>query len=83
MADEPIYREIDLRGQICPSTLLTALREINGAKPELKAGSLCLVLLSDNRSSTTHIADAVGVMGYRIAVEKEQHHYRITICRKI
>ena len=82
MTDVPIYREIDLRGHICPSTLLVALREITSSKEELKSGTHCLVFLSDNRSSTTHIVDAVGVMGYRIDVEKEQQYYRITICRK-
>ena len=81
MKQECANKEIDLRGQICPSTLLTALREVNLCKSELKAAVLRLVFLTDNRSSTTHIADAVGSMGYDVSVAKEQGYYRITISR--
>ena len=80
MQEGTIEKVIDLRGQICPSTLLIALREVNQSKSELKAGSLALVYLSDNRSSTTHITDAVGSMGYTVTVEKDQGYYRIRIC---
>ncbi len=72
---------IDLRGQICPSTLLISLREVNNLKEELKSGNLKLVLLSDNRSSTTHISDAVTSMGYQVDVEKEKEHYMVSIFR--
>ena len=81
MHHEPICREIDLRGQICPSTLLTALREINVNKAELRGGELRLSILTDNRSSTTHISESVSAMGYRVEVQKEQEHYRISIDR--
>ncbi len=81
MLQESNCKVIDLRGQICPSTLLTSLREVNNSKEELKSGSLKLVLLSDNRSSTTHISDAVTSMGYRVDVDKEREHYMISICR--
>lgn len=83
MSHEPICKEIDLRGQICPSTLLTALRETNNSKGELRAGELTLVILTDNRSSTTHISEAISAMGYRVGVEKVQDYYRITIDRNL
>ncbi|MCE1226392.1 MAG: sulfurtransferase TusA family protein [Geobacteraceae bacterium] len=81
MHHEPLCREIDLRGQICPSTLLTALREINANKAELRGGEIRLSILTDNRSSTTHISESVSAMGYRVEVQKEQEHYRISIDR--
>jgi TusA-related sulfurtransferase len=75
-------KETDLRGQICPSTLLTALRVVNAAKAGLKAGLVKLVFLSDNRSSTTHIAETVGAMGYKVDIDKEQGFYHICIYRQ-
>jgi len=81
MPDKPICREIDLRGQICPSTLLTALRETNTNKTELRSGELKLVILTDNRNSTTHINESISAMGYRVEIEKVLEYYRITIDR--
>ncbi|PLX85620.1 MAG: sulfurtransferase TusA family protein [Desulfuromonas sp.] len=69
----------DLRGQICPSTLLTALREVNRYKGPLRAGGLTLSFQTDNRDSTTTIPDAVRNMGYHVAVTKEKGHYCIVI----
>lgn len=79
MMQEAEYKEIDLRGRICPSTLLTALREINGAKQALKALAITLVFLTDNRSSTTHISETATNMGYKVKVEKKEGFYRIAI----
>lgn len=81
MALELFVKEIDLRGQICPSTLLTALREVNSAKTELKAGTLSLLFLTDNRSSTTHISETVSNMGYQVSVDKVQGYYRVSVNR--
>ena len=81
MHHEPICREIDLRGQICPSTLLTALRETNSNKAELRAGELRLVILTDNRNSTTHISESISAMGYHVDINKEHEYYRISIDR--
>lgn len=75
-------KQVDLRGQICPSTLLIALREVNSYKEQLRSGVGCLVFLSDNRSSVTHISDSVVNMGYRVEVNKEEGHYRVSICGK-
>jgi TusA-related sulfurtransferase len=81
MPDAPVCKEIDLRGQICPSTLLTALRETNANKTALRAGKLRLVILTDNRNSTTHISESISAMGYRVEIEKVLEYYRITIDR--
>lgn len=81
MQEDKTTNRIDLRGQICPSTLLTALREVNAHRQKLKDGSIILVFLTDNRSSTTHISETVGNMGYRVSVEKIDGDYLISVFR--
>lgn len=83
MAQEIVSRQVDLRGRICPSALLSALQEVNTAKDDLKSGQLSLIILSDNRSSTTHISEAVGTMGYQVNIKKDQEHYCIAISRNL
>ncbi len=73
--------EINVCGQICPSTLLTALREINSHKEALKSGELQLVILTDNHDSTNRIAEAVKNMGYLLEIEDLNDHFRISICK--
>lgn len=72
-------KEIDMRGQICPSTFITALREINLNKNEIKSETLKLVFITDNRDSTVTIPETAENMGYGTTVTKEEHHYRIEI----
>ncbi|MDF1552097.1 MAG: sulfurtransferase TusA family protein [Deferrisomatales bacterium] len=72
-------RHLDIRGQICPSTLLTALREVNLHKDALKDGSLRLVIVTDDRNATATIPNAVDNMGYRVTVERDDQSYRITV----
>ncbi len=72
-------RQLDIRGQICPSTLLTALREVNLHKAALKVGALQLVILTDDRNATATIPNAVDNMGYRVTVQRDEQHYRITV----
>lgn len=72
-------REIDMRGQVCPSSLLTALREINGCREALQSGSTSLVFLTDNLNATVTIPDSATAMGYRAEVTKEAGHYLITV----
>lgn len=69
-----------MRGQMCPSSLLTALREINTNNSALKSGSLTLSLLTDNRDSTITIPESAVMMGYEVHVIKENEYYRIDIC---
>jgi TusA-related sulfurtransferase len=72
-------KEIDLRGRVCPSVLLMALREINSFKTDLRSGTMKLVFLTDNRDSTVTIPDAAANMGYEVSVAKENEYYRIDI----
>ena len=69
----------DIRGQICPSTLLTALREINRHGAELKAGSLTILFRTDNRDSTRTIPESAENMGYFATVLPCEGYYDITV----
>lgn len=70
---------LDIRGQICPSALLTALKEVNNIKKKLHTGEVLLQILTDNRDATSTIPNAVKSMGYGTLVEKTESHYRISI----
>jgi TusA-related sulfurtransferase len=70
--------EMDIRGQICPSSLLLALREVNQHRQELIAGHLSVVILTDNRDATGTIPEATRNMGIDAVVEKLDGYYRIT-----
>ncbi len=73
-------KQIDIRGQICPSTLLVSLKEINNNKLELKRGEIEIHILTDNRDAVTTIPNATKSMGYACAVEKsEEGYYRVII----
>jgi len=74
--------ELDLCGQICPSSLLTALKEVNQRKDALRQGVIELVILTDNLDSTNRVSEAIDNMGYNVVVADQQHHYRISICKK-
>lgn len=71
--------ELDLRGQVCPATLLKSLRKINELKSALRAGTARLSIYTDNRYSTDTVSDAAMSMGYRVSVVREESHYRIGI----
>ncbi len=71
--------EYDIRGQMCPSCLLRALKEVNEVTPELKRGEVQLHILTNHRQSTATIPDAVKNMGYEVEVIKEGGDYRIVI----
>lgn len=73
-------RKMDLRGQICPSSLLSSLREVNIHKESIKSGALFLTILTDNRDSTITIPESLTRMGYEVRVVKEQDYYKIDIC---
>lgn len=80
MTDKRII-EHDVRGQICPSCLLIALRELNEQQAHIKRGQSEFHILTDNRHSTTTIPNAVSNMGYAVDVRKEQGYYRIVISK--
>ena len=71
--------EFDIRGQICPSSLLLALREVNRQHQELLAGHLRMMILTDNRDATGTVPEAVRIMGLDADVEKADGYYSITI----
>jgi TusA-related sulfurtransferase len=70
--------ELDIRGQVCPSSLLLVLREINQHHQDLMSGCLSIVFLTDNRHATGTIPEAVRNMGIDAVVEKVDGYYRIT-----
>jgi len=70
--------EMDIRGQVCPSSLLLVLREINRQHRDLIAGHLRMVILTDNRDATGTVPEAVRNMGVDAVVEKVDGYYRIT-----
>lgn len=77
--DDMEIKEIDMRGQICPSTFISALREINLNKNDIKSETLKLVFITDNRDSTVTIPETAENMGYGTTVTKEGSYYRIEI----
>ena len=79
MDTAPNVIEFDIRGQLCPSTLLTALKEVNKHKVELRCGSVKLLFRTDNRDCTITIPDTVTIMGYGVKVAKDADHYIIAI----
>jgi TusA-related sulfurtransferase len=69
----------DIRGQICPSTLLIALKEMNRHKEGIRNGEVGLLFKTDNRDATVTIPDAAENMGYWANVAKEGDYYLITV----
>jgi TusA-related sulfurtransferase len=72
-------KEFDIRGQICPSSLLTALREINAHEEGLRQRRVRLRFLTDNRDCVTTIPESARTMGYAAEVRREQGCYRIEV----
>lgn len=73
---------IDIRGQICPSCLLLALKTINQHGPAIRAGQMELVVITDDRQATATIPSAAGRMGYGTEVNRIDGGYRIRIFGK-
>ena len=71
--------EMDIRGQVCPSSLLLALREVTQHYALIACGDMSMVILTDNRAATGTIPDAVRNMGVASEVEKVSGYYRITL----
>jgi len=70
---------IDTRGQVCPSTLLVALQQLNTHREAIKSGRTILRLLTDNRHATVTIPGTVQNMGYDVSITKEGSSYEILI----
>ena len=75
----PEVLEFDIRGQICPSTLLVALKAMNEHRQELRRGRVALSILASNRDATVTIPEAAVNQGYRATVEKVGAHYVIAV----
>ncbi|PLX81886.1 MAG: sulfurtransferase TusA family protein [Desulfuromonas sp.] len=71
--------EIDIVGQVCPSSLLLVLREVNQRHDQLSSGELSILVRTDNRDATGTIPAAVQNMGFQTSVDKEQGVYLIRI----
>lgn len=76
---EPTVIQMDMRGQVCPSTLLVALREINRHAPRLREKSVILSFLTDNRDATGTIPEAADNMGFAAEVRIQNGYYDIRI----
>lgn len=73
---------LDIRGQICPSCLLIALKEVTNNIDKISSGDLTLLIISDDRHATSTIPDSVKAMGLEAAVEKSDKGYEILISRE-
>lgn len=69
----------DLRGRICPSTLLVAMKEINEHRQGLQDRTVQLRLLVENRDATVTIPEMARNMGYTVSLNKVEKHYEINI----
>lgn len=71
--------EMDIRGQICPSCLLLALKEVNANIQGIKQGDSEILILSDDRHATVTIPEAIEKMGLSTAIEKGPEGFNIRI----
>lgn len=75
----PDSLQLDIHGQICPSCLLLTLKAINEHAARLRAGTLEILVLTDDRQATATIPEAAQRMGYRSEVTPDAEGYRIRI----
>jgi TusA-related sulfurtransferase len=71
--------EYDICGQICPSTLLTALQVINEYSQQLSEGAVKIAFKTDNRDAISTIPESAANMGYPVTVTKGDGYYLIEI----
>lgn len=71
--------DLNAYGQVCPSTLLFALREVNRLQNELHSGEVQLNIRTDNRFATATIPNAVRNMGLEARVSKEEEGFLIQV----
>lgn len=75
----PEVIDIDVRGQICPSTLIIAMDQINTHQESLRQGTVSLLIKTDDRNATVTIPEAATSMGYQVVVTREKGCYEIRI----
>ncbi len=73
--------DLNIRGQICPSCLLIALKEMNEHGDDIREGSTEVVVTTDDRQATSTIPATADRMGFRTEVTRldEGTLYRIRI----
>jgi len=71
--------EMDIRGQVCPSCLLLALKMVNQQHSGLRSGQVRLAFLTDSRDATGTIPAAVENMGLSTRISKQAGYYRIEV----
>ena len=70
---------VDLRGQVCPSTLLVAMAAINKNRQHLRNGEIILQLLTDNEQASETIPAAARNMGYSVELKSAADSLEILI----
>jgi TusA-related sulfurtransferase len=71
--------EYDIRGQICPSTLLIALREIKRNADRLRRNGTSLIFITDNRDATQTLPETAANLGFGAEVSQRGGSYAIRI----
>ena len=71
--------DIDIRGQLCPSSLLITLKELNRHGAAIRAGGVEIVVTTDDRQATATIPATAERMGFRSKVTRVDGLYRIHI----
>lgn len=81
MKNEPEARiiQVDMRGQVCPSTLLVAMDSLNRHGDALQSGALRLLIITDNREALHTIPVTAENMGYAAHITKTASHYKLLI----
>ena len=73
--------EVDMRGQVCPSTLLVAMDNINQNQEELNSHKVKLLIKTDNRDAITTIPGTAENMGYETEITPQDGFYEILVYR--
>ncbi len=80
-AGTPSTVHVDVRGFVCPSSLLIALRELNKYRESLRTDHFTIEMMVDNQDSTNRICEAVKSMGYDFDVTDRDNCYCIAVYR--
>lgn len=73
---------LDLRGPICPSCLLVALKALNDNRNRIKKGRTVLVILTDQGDVARMLHHALTATGYDVNVERKEGYYETRINKK-
>ncbi len=81
MSDQKIPEniDIDMRGQVCPATLLVAMDKLNKHRDAIKKGLEELCIKTDNREAITTIPTTARNMGYSVNVTQMDSFYQIVV----